>query len=88
MPRYDFECASCGFIFEQHATIHQRYKPCPICDSKATRVILAAPAAHYRDPGFTLHTVDIDRTRESMLRDGTLREPDAATVKAAKEARV
>lgn len=49
-----------------------------------TRIITVAPAAHYRGDGFTLATVDVDKTRESMLRSGQLVEPDAATVEAAK----
>ncbi len=45
MPLYDFQCQSCGRVFEVRASIKQRedLKPeCPVCHSHDTEALITA----------------------------------------------
>ena len=61
MPRYDYECLSCGHPFELRQTFHEAgVGACPLCSGKARRKFHAVPVI-YKGSGF--YTTDYGRPK-------------------------
>ncbi len=61
MPRYDYECISCGHEFELRQTFQEAgVGACPKCSSKARRKFHAVPVI-YKGSGF--YTTDYGRPK-------------------------
>lgn len=48
MPLYDFECESCGDIFEEIVDLDGVVPPCPRCGGTRCRKLISAPAIHMK----------------------------------------
>ena len=61
MPRYDYECLSCGHPFELRQSFHEAGAgTCPLCSGQARRKFHAVPVI-YKGSGF--YTTDYGRPK-------------------------
>ena len=67
MPIYEYECASCGGVFEVILDIGGAAPRCPSCGSRDCRKLIGAPAIHIK----TNHaTARIEKRVKDYLKDG------------------
>lgn len=53
MPTYDYECLSCGYIFEKFQNItDETYPSCPKCNNKTKKLIGAGCGLIFKGSGF------------------------------------
>ena len=53
MPTYDYECESCGHVFEKfHAVTSRAISKCPRCKKKARRLIGGGCGLIFKGSGF------------------------------------
>ena len=53
MPRYDFECGKCGYVFEvSRSADDQSMVKCPRCKHKATKLFSASVNFIFKGSGF------------------------------------
>ena len=84
MPRYDYECLSCGHVFELRQSFDDAPEAtCPQCAGKSRRKFHAVPII-YKGSGF--YTTDYKQTSHSpAAKDGKEAESSKETSKASKE---
>ncbi|MBU0767061.1 zinc ribbon domain-containing protein [Patescibacteria group bacterium] len=52
MPRYDFQCSSCSYTFEEERPFGEKKTPaCPQCGKETDRLI-SPPNIHFKGDGF------------------------------------
>lgn len=51
LKMHDFHCCTCGHDFEELVRDGET-PPCPSCQSRETRRLIGAPAAHFKGSGF------------------------------------
>jgi len=53
MPTYDYECKSCGYIFEAFQNINDKHlEHCPKCNKKVKRLIGSGSGIIFKGKGF------------------------------------
>ena len=82
MPLYDYECLSCGHVFELRQSFHaDPLDVCPRCEGTSKRKFHPVPII-YKGSGF--YTTDYKQTNRSGIssdedKSGTKKEESAAT---------
>ncbi len=62
MPTYEYECQSCGYIFEKFQTMSsERLKKCPKCRKPVKRLIGAGSGIIFKGAGF--YATDYRKTK-------------------------
>ncbi|NVM57071.1 MAG: zinc ribbon domain-containing protein [Desulfobacterales bacterium] len=67
MPIYEYECAKCGSIFEVILEVGGTPPPCPNCESRQSRRLMAAVAVHIKGDRATPR---IEKRVKDYLKDG------------------
>ena len=67
MPIYEYECASCGGVFEVILDIDGAPSKCPTCGGRHCRRLIAAPAIHVKADHATPR---IEKRVKDYLKDG------------------
>jgi len=53
MPTYEYECKSCGYVFEQFQSMTEKpLQTCPECEGKVKRIIGAGAGIIFKGSGF------------------------------------
>ena len=83
MPRYDYECLSCGHPFELRQSFHETGAgTCPLCSGQARRKFHAVPVI-YKGSGF--YTTDYGRPKTPPSDQNEKETKDTETKKETKE---
>jgi putative FmdB family regulatory protein len=67
MPLYDFECVTCGDVFEEIVGLDGGAPPCPSCGDRRCRKLIAAPAIQVKTDKATSR---IEKRVKGYLKDG------------------
>jgi len=68
MPTYEYECTSCGYIFEAFQNINdRRLDSCPKCHKKVKRLIGSGAGIIFKGSGF--YATDYRKTDKSKKRE-------------------
>lgn len=67
MPIYEFECTSCGEIFEVMLGMNEASPSCPTCGGSKCRKLIGAPAVHVK---IDHATARIEKRVKDYLIDG------------------
>lgn len=67
MPIYEFECTSCGEVFEIILDMNEASPSCPECGASKCRKLIGAPAVHFKADHATAR---IEKRVKDYLIDG------------------
>jgi len=67
MPIYEYECASCGGVFEVILHVGGAPASCPICGGRECRKLIGSPAIHVKEDRATAR---IEKRVRDYLIDG------------------
>ncbi len=88
MPTYDYECAKCGFTFEEFQSISEEpIKKCPKCKGKVQRLICGGAGVLFKCGGFyvTDSKKKSDSSKSSLQNEKKSGETAASEVKPVNE---
>ena len=80
MPTYEYECSSCGYVFEKFQVISAPpLKTCPKCKRKVRRLVGTGAGLIFKGSGFyiTDYRSDSYKTAQRADRTGTTTESSA-----------
>ena len=87
MPTYDYKCPGCGHRFESFRPMTDPEADCPICGSKAKRLISAGAGFLFKGSGFYItdhrspeYKRKADQDKASTVNAGKEKKPAAANV--------